>query len=330
VNTGVEGEEVLRHDPHVRDFVVIPKGLVAEHDLDAYWSALGSRYDRVINLCGSFEGALLKIPSRPDYFWPDAARRQTCAFNYLELAHLVAGVPHSPRQRFYPTEEETAWARELVSSKPTVVWTLGGSGQHKLWPWIAAAIVQLLERNRACQVLLVGGSDRNEVHRTVCQRLECYSSAAATRFRTLVGSCSIRQSMALAQAADLVVGPETGLLHSVALEPNAKIVILSHSTTLNLTRDWINTVAIVPDVAAVPCYPCHRLHFGTKFCPQVEGFAACAHSIRVETVLRPLLRLLRRNRSEFVRVTHGASSAPDPLCLAQEPALQCELLPQEV
>lgn len=103
-----------------------------------------------------------------------------------------------------------------------MVWSLGGSARHKIWPRTAAAIVQLLQRDRKCQVLLVGGADRDQIHQTVCQRLDQYSPRSKTRFRSLVASCTMRQSMALAQAADLVVGAETGLLHAVALEANAK------------------------------------------------------------------------------------------------------------
>ncbi len=73
----------------------------------------------------------------------------------------------------------------------------------------------------------------------------------------------------------LVIGPETGVLNSVAFESVAKVVLLSHSTANNLTRDWVNTEAVASE--STPCYPCHRLHYDHKFCPQdaTTGAAMC-------------------------------------------------------
>jgi ADP-heptose:LPS heptosyltransferase len=88
----------------------------------------------------------------------------------------------------------------------------------------------------------------------------------------LSGKLPIRDSLALAQQCNLVIGPETGILNAVAFESMAKIVLLSHSTNENLTRDWVNTDGIHSETT--PCYPCHRLHYNHEFCPRDEKTAA--------------------------------------------------------
>ncbi|MGL1446773.1 hypothetical protein ACSTJA_23905, partial [Vibrio parahaemolyticus] len=70
------------------------------------------RYDRFINLVYSVEGELLKIPGRPDYYWPDAQRRAHCARSYLGYTHQLAQVPGPYRVCFYPSEDEKKWAEE--------------------------------------------------------------------------------------------------------------------------------------------------------------------------------------------------------------------------
>jgi hypothetical protein len=98
------------------------------------------------------------------------------------------------------------------------------------------------------------------------------------------GVWSIRNALAFAQVADLVIGPETGVLNAVSMENNAKILFLSHSTVKNLCRDWNNTIAFA--AVEVPCYPCHRLHTtGFEYCTRhADGCAACAVAITAEHV----------------------------------------------
>jgi len=85
--------------------------------------------------------------------------------------------------------------------------------------------------------------------------------------------------MAMAQLCDMVIGPETGVMSAVAMEPMKKIVFLSHSTVENLTRDWVNTTSLVP--VDTHCYPCHKLIFSWEHCNQDgdTGIAKCQSSI---------------------------------------------------
>ena len=109
------------------------------------------------------------------------------------------------------------------------------------------------------------------------------------RVKCLSGEIGIRETLALAQVADVVIGPETGVINAVAFEQNRKVVLLSHSSVENLTKHWVNTVSVKPvDVA---CYPCHRLHFDRSFCPQDEetGAAVCQRSIHPAVVFEAIV-----------------------------------------
>jgi hypothetical protein len=84
----------------------------------------------------------------------------------------------------------------------------------------------------------------------------------------------------MALRADVVIGPETGVLNAVAFEGNFKVCMLSHSSKENLTKHWLRTATIEPD-ASVKCYPCHRLHYSRQYCHEEElsGAALCSASI---------------------------------------------------
>ena len=104
------------------------------------------------------------------------------------------------------------------------------------------------------------------------------------RVSCLGGELTIRESLTLAQHCDLMLGPETGVMNGVAFETVPKVLLLSHSSVNNLSRDWTNTESLTP--ANTPCYPCHRLHYSREFCPEDKetGAAACAADIHPSLV----------------------------------------------
>jgi ADP-heptose:LPS heptosyltransferase len=289
-NTMERGEETLRHDPHIDEWWTIEAAQVPEGEMNQYWNAIQTRFDKFVNMTHSVEGYQLKQEWRGDFYWEDAARRRLCAGSYLEHTHLVAGVPKPYRVKFYPSEEEQKWAadkeRELG---PFLLWCLNGSAPHKWYPHVAKVVTRLL-RKTDLRVVLVGGEQSRQQETDILQAAVDYHGDASRIF-SLVNTKSIRQAMALAQRARVVIGPETGVMNAVCLEAVPKVCLLSHSAASNLTDDWVNTTAIVP---SVPCYPCHRLHNSHKYCPQdqITKAAVCAASIGPDTFEKAILKAL--------------------------------------
>lgn len=289
------GEEILRHDPNIDAIHVTPTGSVDLDKLPAYWNARTIGVERVVNLVGSVEGLLLKPPNQGDFYWRAEALRGLCDRNYVETQHLIAGVPYTgSRQMFYPSPEERAWAASYAAEHgPLVFWVLAGSAHHKLYPWAPSAIVQLLYAHPDCGVVLSGDENSVEMAKSLMDSAGgYYGTNSAHRLHVMVGTHSIRESLALASASKVVVGPETAALNAVAMLPMRKVVMLSHSSGTNLTRDWTNTVSISADPAKVPCSPCHRLHRGdAPHCPRHEasGAAQCAAAILPESLIAPVL-----------------------------------------
>ncbi|HEU0118810.1 MAG TPA: glycosyltransferase family 9 protein, partial [Alphaproteobacteria bacterium] len=286
------GIETLLHDPHIGELIWLADGQCSDEEMQYYWRAWEKRFDRFINLTYSVEGELLKQPGRPDYAWSPDQRRALCDRSYLEYTHKLAQVPGPHRVCFYPSEDEKAWAlRFAEETGPFVLWCLRGSAVHKWWPYNAQAICQLLARSDA-KIVLSGDVDSADMADEIKKAARDYCGSD-DRIISLVGQRSIREMMALAHHASVVVGPETGILNAVSLQPVQKVLLLSHSSAKNLSDDWIEVTALAP---SSPCYPCHRLHYSHEWCPQDEttGAAACAASITASQVVNAVTEALQK------------------------------------
>jgi ADP-heptose:LPS heptosyltransferase len=214
-------------------------------------------------------------------------------FNYMEIMHGIAEVPMPPKNEFYPTEDEQKWAekeRKAMEEGPIIVWTLSGSAVHKTWVYLDNAIAKILLTYPTAKIVTVGDN--------LCQILETgWEEEPRVIMRS--GLWSIRQTLTFVKhQADLVVGPETGVLNSISQLPIEKVIFLSHSTEENLTKHWENTQALIGDVH---CYPCHQLHYGSDYCPldPVNGGALCQNAITPEMCFDAIMKAL--NQMEYFK-----------------------------
>jgi hypothetical protein len=166
-----------------------------------------------------------------------------------------------------------------------VLWALSGSSIHKFTPHQDAVIARMLLDFPEVCIFLVGD--------LACRILE-QGWEAEERVVCLSDQLSIRQTLALAQQVDLVLGPETGVLNAAGMDKNPhKILLLSHSSRNNLAKHWQNTQALEPQDCC--CYPCHRLHYGPEFCSidEATGAARCAVAIGADAIFAAVEKVHR-------------------------------------
>jgi ADP-heptose:LPS heptosyltransferase len=243
------------------------------------------KYDKFVNLSESVEGTLLSLPGRAQHSWNPKLRHKVLNWNYLEFQHDIAGLPHKPQVKFYSTQEERAWAakeRARIGGSPLILYSLSGSSVHKTWAGMDNLIAGLLLSFKQARIVLVGGPE--------CTILE-QGWDKEPRVICTSGKWAMRQTLAFLDHADLVFGPETGVLNAASHMPMAKVILLSHSSHNNLTRDWVNTTplwgknTICPGRSeGVPA--CHMMHYGWDYCNRNEesGTAQCQVDIPVEDV----------------------------------------------
>lgn len=263
-----DGYKYLVNDPHIDEWFIQDKGQVENHELREFWAYQSTKYDKWVNLTEIVEATLLPVEQYASFGWTQKARHRLCDINYMELMHDVAGVPWNFHSRFYPSAEEEKWAKkEREKIGKCVLWASSGSSIHKVWPYMDMLICRILTSWPGWNIVLVGDEG--------CQYIIDPPWREEPRVHLKSGIWSVRETLAFAMQADMVIGPETGILNSVSLLDMPKLVWLSHSSVENLTKHWKNTAALMP--TECDCYPCHQLHYGFKYCHRDEetGTARC-------------------------------------------------------
>ncbi len=282
--TTPRGHEAIAHEPLIDRFVLQDQDQVPNHELGPFWDYLATRYDKFINLSESVEGSLLALPDRIENRWPLEARHQMMNVNYLQFTHQIAGVPFvKPEMRFVASADEKAWAQKeyrKLAAAPLVMWVIRGSSLHKVWnggvdeanqmTGMDGVLGRILQQWPNAKVVTVGDQWCKDKIEPVW--------AAEKRIVRRSAVWSIRETMAMAQMCDMVIGPETGVMSAMAMEPMRKIVFLSHSTVKNLTEGWVNTDSLE---AQTGCRGCHKLIYNWSDCKQVgdTGIAECQSNI---------------------------------------------------
>lgn len=284
------GESVLRHDPHI-DRIINFSSKVPMGELGELFAWIDQKYKNSRMLVECVEGTLLPSPTKIQYMFPDALRHKLMNHNYLDIHHMQAKVPMEPRQKFYPNADEKRWANELRSSltEYLVVLVHCGSSCTKQWPHAADFAAKLL-------------AERDDVTIVVLGDLRDVPFKEHPRLKVIGTQWDIRRAFTFALLANAVVGQETGLLNCVAFEKEIrKVVLLTHSSVENLTRDWPNTATLNGDVK---CFPCHRLHYDWSHCDQspVTKLAACQTAISVSSVMKEIEPAFDTNE---LRVAYG-------------------------
>jgi len=277
-----QGYESVKHDPHVDRFIVQGRNQVPPQFLDEFWTETRKKYDKWVNLSESVEATLLASPGRANWEWPNALRAKYLDRNYIEWIHELAEVPSPFLPQFYSVLDERVWARKMADrGGRNILWSLAGSSGHKVWPHLDSVVANLMLTYPDVHVFLVGDE--------FCQVLE-QGWEKEPRVHRYSGKWSIRQSMAFAEVADLIIGTETGLLNAAGHMDTPKIISLSHSSREMLTKHWKKTVVLEqPWGVGCPKQPCRQLHGASghdpwEDCPKHEetGTSLCQFHIGPE------------------------------------------------
>lgn len=314
VNSAPNGHEILKHDPNIDEFIIQMKDWVPNAELGPYWQQihLEGRYDKIVNLCESIEGGLLTLPGRLQHNYPDEVRKNMFgSVNYLERTHDIAGVEYDFLPKFYPdiAELNEAKRQRAKIEAPVIAWAINGSAHHKTYPWVQIVAAWLLEHTPVHIFLLGDDGPGKDLQTGILETMKKDGIEITDRIHPMAGKWKIREALSFAQVVDCVVGPETGILNSVCMEKNSKIIYLSHSSHENLTKHWKNTTVLLPDPEKCKCFSCHRLHYNWDYCFQDEATktSVCASAISPKRVFEAIMKALR-----YKQVIKAYEQEPEP------------------
>jgi len=255
LNCSEYSRQIYNNNPFVDEFKIHVTDSVPNEKLGEYWEELGKGFDKVVNLSGSIEAGLLKAEGSPEFNWSHERRHAECNVNYYDRTLEIGGYGHIKGRNgeLYFTEEEEKWARDnTFKGKFNILWSLSGSSMHKVYHRAEYAALRLLNKYRDVRTTTVGDD--------ICHLLEWEHKQA----RMASGKWSIRQSLVMVKHSDLVVGTETGILNAAGCYDVPKVLLLSHSSEENLSKNWKNCVSLHSNP---PCHPCHQIHYTLNSCP---------------------------------------------------------------
>jgi ADP-heptose:LPS heptosyltransferase len=247
------GEQVLRHNPHVTKLIELKKDEYVNEALGEHIQWLKRKYhcDRVIDLSESIEVKLSMHPHYPEYKRPKFEKILTQNRNFYEFTMELCDIKWSPEDlnpELFFTEQELSEARSyLKPGKFNILVGMSGSGNNKAYPWTEDMCLEMAEKNPEFHIITVGDER--------CRLIE----PEHPNITNLSGKIPMRGSMALTGVVDLLISPDTGLLHASGCFKTPKIGLLGHNTIECITKHFENDYSLESDQDLVPCSPCFFL-----------------------------------------------------------------------
>lgn len=279
LNTSKRGLEIYKGDNRIDEFIKhdesIPISEVKEH-----WDKLKDevKHDLFMNFSESIECNVAVHPASPVYVYPKKERAELCNRNYYDVTTKwsnLDGCDKLPSLQFTQKEEGKV-SNYLKKDKYNILWCLSGSGKNKVYPWTDYVMGETLKKYSDVHFITVGDEK--------CQILEDIGNQFKDRTTQLAGKTTMRESMLLTKFVDLIISPDTGILHSSGCYKTPKIGLLGHTTIENITKYFQNDYSIESKCG---CSPCFKLIYDyTLQCPidPVTKASWCMASIKPEEV----------------------------------------------
>ena len=278
VNTTQRGMKIFANNPNIDEFIADIDNKRTPDELVKHWHEQEKRIapDRYINFSESIECGVALHPICPMYIYPKKERYDRCNRNYYDVTEEWAKLEGCQKlPEMYFTKEEEAKVKSIIKpDKFNILWCLSGSGRQKVYPWADYVIGEVLKNHKDVNFITVGDER--------CQLLETLEN---DRVQNLSGNIEIRLAMLLTRYVDLVVSPDTGILHASGMFETPKIGLLGHTTVTNITKHFINDYSIEADCSCAPCF--HLIYDSKIQCPisPITGATWCmAEGIKPERV----------------------------------------------
>jgi len=304
LHTSETGLKILAENPFVDKIVPYKSNSIPPEKLDEFWEGLRKAYecDKHINLCESIEVSLALHPSTPQYNLPKKERMRLYNKNYYDYCFEfsknqcseIEEIKGKRGELFFTKEEEMSMQKIIEEFKKErgvkkiLMWALTGSGRNKTYPYFIQVVGELLKLYPEWAILTVGDN--------VCQMFE-YPFEEEQRVIRRSGKWEIRQSLLATKYVDLVVAPDTGILHGAGCFDTPKIGLFGHSTKENVTKYFKNDFSLESE--GVSCSPCLRLIYEANVQCAIDPLTtAClcmSDGLKADRVLNHIKKVINDN-----------------------------------
>lgn len=285
VVTSKRGMEVLKNNPHIHRLIQHKEETPIDK-LSENIEYLRKQFkcEKVYDFSESIEVSLSQHPRSPNYKLSKPERiarfnRNFYEYSFEHIGEPWAGVDLKP-ELFFDKNEITEAESYLKHDAYNILIGMSGSGNNKAWPWTESLAHKICENYPDVHIITVG----DEKCRLIEPEIE-------GRITNLSGKIPMRTSMALTNVVDLVIAPDTGIIHAAGCYETPKICLLGHNTKECITKYFKNDYSIEADEKLAPCAPCLFLIYDMKLqcplSPQTGGSICLSEGI-------PMLKVYER------------------------------------
>lgn len=276
-----QAQEILENNPNIDKFILHKRDSIESNKLAEYFKATAdaNECDKYIDLCESIEVNLALSPSMPQSKYPKYERMEICSKNYYEETFEITGKKTGDYGRlvmrhdknFNPemffTEQEEKFIMDDIRTpymgKKKILWGLSGSSRQKTYPpeYMAKVVaafpdyIHITVGDEPCRIL-----EWIFTHPTV-----------KDKFSNIVprsGKWSIRESILATKYVDLVIAPDTGLLHGSGCFDTPKIGLFTNTSIENVSKHFKNDYSLQAE--NVSCSPCFNLIYKADVQAQID------------------------------------------------------------
>lgn len=288
VVTSKRGLEVFKNNPHISKLILHKEETLIDKLSDEIdYLRRKNKCDKVLDFSESIEVSLSQHPRSPNYKLPKQERiarfnRNFYEYSFEHIGEKWEGVDLLPELFFDDSEileldkqskykdkiKRLSDVRQFI--KPdcyNILLGLSGSGRNKTWAWSQDFAYTVCGEYPDIHIITVGDIP--------CKLIE---PELKGRITNLSGEIPMRASMFLTSLVDLVISPDTGLLHASGCFNTPKIGVLGHNTIECITKHFKNDYSVEADEKLAPCAPCLSLIYDAKLqCPlsPISGGSIC-------------------------------------------------------
>ena len=290
------GAEVLKGNPHIETIHEQPTDSVKTENLTDHYDYLKRKYkcEKIIDLSESIEVSLSQHPRSSNYKLSKPERIKRFNRNFYEYAFELVGESWDSKSLipnlFFSKEEIDRAEGYLKKGQFNILVGMSGSGTNKVYPWTETLCETIVQQMPDVHIITVGDAK--------CELIE---PIVEGRITNLSGKVPMRTSMALTGLVDLVISPDTGLLHASGCYDTPKIGLLGHNTIETVTKHFRNDHSIEADSKKAECAPCLYLVYNMKLqCPLslITGSSICmAEGIDPALVLSKVKEIYAKSKN---------------------------------
>lgn len=288
INT--KGFELLKDDPRFKSITMFEISAVPEKDREKVYKERIQflidkiNPDKVIDIRGTLEQECIAEANQKIFYAPVAERRaQFGEKNFYKAIFEKCEISIGDKidtEGLHFTEKEISWAenwRKKHIGDFIVMVPFAGSCAHKVFPCLLGVISKILEKYHNSCVYIAGDSSLNPV----------FSNCKHDRLIHAYNDVPIKQAVLMTKYADIVIGPETGVVVAAGMFGTHKIMLNTASSVSQCNDYQKNDHSIQ---AKVGCSPCHRAVYTEQDCENLTDYAgqkvpACTESIKADDIM---------------------------------------------